>query len=76
MCHNPENCTFSKAMGVAADSWLVFMDRILTLDDDCKDEKEVLMEKINKLIDKYYDALDAPKKGKKVSSVLDVIFFP
>lgn len=65
--------TPSKAMGVAADSWLVFMDRILTLDDDCKPEKELLMKKINKLIDKYYDALDAPKKGKKVEILKDLI---
>lgn len=56
----------SKAMGKAADSWLVYMDRMLTLGDDCADEKATLRQKIDQLIDIYYDALDAPKKGKKV----------
>lgn len=53
-------------MGKAADSWLVYMDRMLTLGDDCADEKATLRQKIDQLIDIYYDALDAPKKGKKV----------
>lgn len=53
-------------IGVAADSWLVFMDRLLTLGDDCATEKACLKEKMLQLIDIYYDALDAPKSGKKV----------
>ncbi|KAK9715398.1 hypothetical protein RND81_06G162200 [Saponaria officinalis] len=56
----------SKAMGVAADCWLMYMDRLLTLDDQSSDEKGCVIRKINKLIDKYYDALDAPKKGIKI----------
>ncbi|XP_021723566.1 probable RNA-dependent RNA polymerase 5 [Chenopodium quinoa] len=53
----------NKAMGIAADWWIVYMDRLLTLGDECADEKVALKEKIYKLIDLYYDALDAPKKG-------------
>lgn len=48
------------------------MDRLLTLRNDITKEKEVLQVKENilKLIDIYYEALDAPKKGGgKVSSV-------
>ncbi|XP_021741422.1 probable RNA-dependent RNA polymerase 3 [Chenopodium quinoa] len=56
----------SKAMGIAADSWLVYMDRVLTLGDECADEKAALRRKMDELINIYYDALDAPKKGKKV----------
>ncbi|XP_074273775.1 putative RNA-dependent RNA polymerase 5 isoform X2 [Silene latifolia] len=56
----------SKAMGVAADCWLVYMDRLLTLGDECSVEKECVKQKIWKLIDRYYDALDAPKKGIKI----------
>ncbi|PIA42750.1 hypothetical protein AQUCO_02000301v1 [Aquilegia coerulea] len=53
-------------VGSAADSWLAFMDRLLILGDDCAEEKRCLREKILHLIDVYYDALDAPKTGKKV----------
>ncbi|CAO2822916.1 unnamed protein product [Amaranthus hypochondriacus] len=56
----------SKAMGIAADCWLMYMDRLLTLGDEMTDEKAVLRQKIDELIDIYYDALDAPKKGRKV----------
>ncbi|GAB4852644.1 hypothetical protein Ancab_016859 [Ancistrocladus abbreviatus] len=56
----------SKTMGIAADSWLVYMDRMLTLGPSCVQEKESLKRKMLMLIDIYYDALDAPKKGKKV----------
>ena len=42
------------------------MDRYLTLQDDCADEKNRVKENINKLIDIYYEALDAPKNGWKV----------
>ena len=43
------------------------MDRFLTLGDDCIDEKNTVKENLNKLIDIYYDALDAPKQGGEVS---------
>ncbi|KAL3532522.1 hypothetical protein ACH5RR_006043 [Cinchona calisaya] len=57
----------SFSMSTAADSWLAFMDRLLTLGDGCADEKDALRDKILRLIDIYYDALDAPKSGKKVN---------
>lgn len=56
----------SKSVGVAADSWLSYMDRLLTLGRECVDEICLLKEKLLKLVDIYYDALDAPKKGLKV----------
>jgi RNA-dependent RNA polymerase len=44
------------------------MDRLLTLGNDCAEEIACMKENINLLIDIYYDALDAPKKGgRKVS---------
>ncbi|KAL4572263.1 hypothetical protein LXL04_019033 [Taraxacum kok-saghyz] len=58
--------THNEAAGIAADSWLAFMDRYLILQDDDVDEKLLLEGKMLKLIDLYYDALDAPKSGKKV----------
>jgi len=63
----------SNATGVAADSWMALMDRLLTLKNDCtqENEKKHVKENILKLIDIYYEALDAPKKGgRKVSFVL------
>lgn len=61
-------CSYAKS--VAADSWLAFMDRLLVLGDDSIEEKEHLKANIIQLIDIYYCALDAPKKGlQKVSSV-------
>ncbi|XP_052180975.1 probable RNA-dependent RNA polymerase 5 [Diospyros lotus] len=56
----------SKNMAVAADSWLAFMDRLLVLGVGGSDERERMKESMQKLIDIYYDALDAPKSGKKV----------
>ncbi|KAI3943121.1 hypothetical protein MKW92_035353 [Papaver armeniacum] len=56
----------SYSMGVAADCWLAYMDRLLTLSDDCTEEKKCMKEKMLQLTDIYYDALDAPKTGKKV----------
>ncbi|XP_016454733.2 putative RNA-dependent RNA polymerase 3 isoform X2 [Nicotiana tabacum] len=55
------------SMSVAADSWLAFMDRLLMLRDDDADGMHSLKGKMLHLIDIYYDALDAPKSGKKVS---------
>ncbi|KAF6142768.1 hypothetical protein GIB67_023250 [Kingdonia uniflora] len=56
----------SNIIGTASDSWLAFMDRLLTLGDDCAEEKNCLKEKMLQLTDIYYDALDAPKSGKKM----------
>ncbi|KAG5559295.1 hypothetical protein RHGRI_008993 [Rhododendron griersonianum] len=56
----------SNPMGVAADSWTAFMDRLLILGDGCADETDRMKGPMHQLVDKYYDALDAPKSGKKV----------
>ncbi|KAL9362556.1 hypothetical protein Peur_045341 [Populus x canadensis] len=53
----------SFTVGVAADSWLAMMDRLLSLGNDCTEETACVKKNINLLIDIYYDALDAPKKG-------------
>lgn len=44
------------------------MDRYLTFEDDDTDEKHIIKNKMLKLIDLYYDALDSSKSGKKVTS--------
>ncbi|KAG6389123.1 hypothetical protein SASPL_150582 [Salvia splendens] len=59
--------TPSHTMGIAADSWLTYMDRLLTLGVDRTPEINSLKEKMLKLIDIYYDAIDAPKSGKKIN---------
>ncbi|XBI26024.1 hypothetical protein VPH35_050829 [Triticum aestivum] len=56
----------SNALGTAADSWLVYMDRLLT-DGVDEDESNVLEKKIKKLVDLYYLALDAPKARSKIN---------
>ncbi|PWA94619.1 RNA-dependent RNA polymerase family protein [Artemisia annua] len=57
----------SISAGIAADSCMAFTDQHLMLqDDDTTDKKDVFVKKILKLIDLYYDALDASKSGKKV----------
>ncbi|XP_058722361.1 probable RNA-dependent RNA polymerase 5 isoform X2 [Vicia villosa] len=55
----------SSTIGIAADSWMALMDRLLILRNDSTKEREQrqVTENILKLIDIYYDALDAPKKG-------------
>jgi hypothetical protein len=64
------SAVYSYAKSVAADSWLALMDRLLILREDCIEETDSVKENILQLIDIYYDALDAPKKGgQKVSSV-------
>lgn len=61
-------------MGAAADSWQALMDRLLILGSDRVDEKLQLEENICQLVDIYYDALDAPKKGgKKVTHLFTLI---
>ncbi|KAI9128687.1 hypothetical protein K1719_000170 [Acacia pycnantha] len=58
-------CRFqpSYAMSLSADCWLAFMDRLLSAVEN--HEKERVKENMIKLIDLYYYALDAPKKGGK-----------
>ena len=51
------------------------MDRLLILGRQCVEERNLLQEKILQLVDIYYDALDAPKKGLKVCYLLLVSFF-
>lgn len=58
-------CSF--AMSEAAGSWLALMDRFLSLRSDNVEEKNLVKKNILQLIDIYYDALDAPKIGGKVS---------
>ncbi|EHA8586808.1 RNA-dependent RNA polymerase [Cocos nucifera] len=55
----------SYTIGTAADCWLMYMDRLLTLGDECAEQKQLLREKILELVDIYYDALDASKSGLK-----------
>ncbi|CAL0322159.1 unnamed protein product [Lupinus luteus] len=71
----------SSAVGVAADSWMALMDRLLTLRNRYNKEKQIkhLKESILQLIDIYYEALDAPKKGGRKFQVpkdLAVEMFP
>lgn len=63
---------------MAADSWLGIMDPFLTLGDESAKEKYERKKNILKLIDVYYDALDAPKKGAKVDLPpdLEIDIFP
>lgn len=58
----------SYAMGMSENSWMALMDRLLTL-NNCtnENEKERVKENMLKLIDIYYEALDAPKSGRNVS---------
>ncbi|KAJ0745501.1 putative RNA-directed RNA polymerase [Helianthus annuus] len=56
----------SMVAGRAADSWQAFMDQYLVLGENDVDEKRRIKEKLLKLADLYYDALDAPKSGKSV----------
>ncbi|KAJ9538781.1 hypothetical protein OSB04_031514 [Centaurea solstitialis] len=56
----------SMVAGKAADSWLAFMDQYMMLGENDADEKHRIKEKLLMLVDKYYDALDAPKSGKRV----------
>lgn len=67
--------SFSSIAGMAADSWQAFVDRFMVLREADMQEKDCIREKILKLIDIYYDALDAVKTGKKVS-FLSTSHFP
>ncbi|KAL5572572.1 hypothetical protein UlMin_022169 [Ulmus minor] len=53
----------SFTIGEAADCWMALMDWFLTLGDDNISEKDCVRDNIVKLINIYYDALDAPKRG-------------
>ncbi|OAY84361.1 putative RNA-dependent RNA polymerase 3 [Ananas comosus] len=55
----------SYAISASADCWLVYMDRLLTPNIPAE-EKESVRRKMLRLVDIYYDALDAPKTGLKV----------
>ncbi|KAF8055794.1 hypothetical protein N665_1286s0005 [Sinapis alba] len=57
----------SNVVGMAADSWLTIMDQFLTLGDERAEKKAEIKKKMLKLIDIYYDALDAPKQGAEVN---------
>ncbi|KAG5059057.1 hypothetical protein JHK87_000086 [Glycine soja] len=65
----------SYAMGMSENSWMALMDRLLTLNNCCtnENEKERVKENMLKLIDIYYEALDAPKSGRKVQVPNDLI---
>lgn len=54
--------SYSYTVGLAAELWLVYMDRLLSPGV----EKGEVWSKIEKLINIYYDALDAPKTGNQV----------
>ncbi|KAL3535694.1 hypothetical protein ACH5RR_004155 [Cinchona calisaya] len=71
LCLEKQKPSFNMAM--AADSWLAFMDRLLILGNEHANEKDGLIQNMLKLIDIYYDALDAPKSGKKVNVPEDLI---
>lgn len=62
----------SNAISVAAESWLVFMDRLLTPKVTNVEECEGLKQKMQKLTNIHYEALDAPKTGKKVEVPKDL----
>jgi RNA-dependent RNA polymerase len=68
------SAVYSYAMSEAADSWLALTDRLLILGNDCIEQKDRVKANILQLIDIYYDALDAPKKGgQKVSGIASFI---
>ncbi|CAI0543502.1 unnamed protein product [Linum tenue] len=58
----------SSTAGMAAESWLAMMDRLLIAEFDGTIDvnKCALKKNILSVIDIYYDALDAPKSGAKV----------
>ncbi|CAM0880235.1 unnamed protein product [Alopecurus aequalis] len=62
----------SSALSTAAECWLVYMDRLIT-DHLDEDEREILKKKMEKLVDLYYLALDAPKTGMKINVPSDLM---
>lgn len=59
--------------GKAADSWLTFMDQYLSLGENETEKKHRIKEKLLRLVDLYYDALDAPKSGKMVDIPISLL---
>ncbi|XBI11519.1 hypothetical protein VPH35_138566 [Triticum aestivum] len=60
--------TPSYVLGAAADCWLIYMDRLLTCEvQEDKKEWESIKAKMLELVDIYYEALDAPKSGNKIT---------
>ncbi|XVF88617.1 hypothetical protein PTKIN_Ptkin19aG0065300 [Pterospermum kingtungense] len=68
----------SYAMAVASDNWHAIMDRLLTLEESNSTEKALMKKNLLRLVDLYYEALDAPKSGKKIEVPEDlrVAVFP
>uniref|UniRef100_A0ACD5VW74 Uncharacterized protein n=2 Tax=Avena sativa TaxID=4498 RepID=A0ACD5VW74_AVESA len=65
--------TPSYVLGAASDCWLVYMDRLLTCEvEEDKTEWESIKAKMLKLVDIYYEALDAPKTGNKITIPADL----
>lgn len=62
----------SNAASVAFKSWMTFMDRLLTPGVKDTKEFEILKQKMQKLTNIYYQALDAPKTGEKVKVPKDL----
>ncbi|CAN1342700.1 Probable RNA-dependent RNA polymerase 5 [Linum perenne] len=64
----------SSTMGIAAESWQAMMDKLLIsrCDGTYKQNKEVMEKNIKRLINVYYDALDAPKSGDEVLLPIDL----
>ncbi|WRX34924.1 RNA-dependent RNA polymerase [Theobroma cacao] len=56
----------SNAMAIASDNCMAVMDRLLTLEDSNSPEEFLLKKNLQRLIDLYYESLDAPKTGKKI----------
>ncbi|GLU09929.1 hypothetical protein SLE2022_267640 [Rubroshorea leprosula] len=54
----------SFSAGVAAYSWMAIMDRFLSLQDNGFGEKAAMKKNMLRLINIYYDALDAPKRAE------------
>ncbi|OMO82668.1 RNA-dependent RNA polymerase, eukaryotic-type [Corchorus capsularis] len=69
---------FSFALSASSDCWTAIMDRFLTLKDDNTHEKDQVKKNLLRLVDLYYEALDAPKNGKKIEvpGDLRVSLFP
>ncbi|KAJ3693857.1 hypothetical protein LUZ60_009337 [Juncus effusus] len=66
-------CRFkpSYAVSLAADTWMRYMDRLLT-PGLSESERDSVLKKINRLVNIYYDAVDAPKTGKDVQIPADL----
>ncbi|KAL6627250.1 hypothetical protein ACP70R_030976 [Stipagrostis hirtigluma subsp. patula] len=61
-----ESLLFCYAMGTAANCWLALMDRLLTPGVSESEKKSIKPDMLD-LVDYYYLALDASKKGNKIT---------